>query len=463
MKKSISIIGGGFAGTLLARQLIERTNLFKIYLFNHTSELAKGVAYDCNQNTALLNVVASKMSAFPDDNEHFLNWCLNHSNYKNASKSVVGSAFLPRKIYGEYLKSIWEETKTLANEKDCELEIVSEKVTTINKSENQFTLGTPNEKFQSNYCVLATGNEQPGIPKNIAESFLLGEYYFANPWKIDFSKINYSLPLLIIGNGLTMVDTVLSLRENNFHQKIISISPNGFNILPHRNFNLDFKSQLATIQTPISLLELVHLFNQEIKILRTFGVSPEPIIDAFRPNVAKVWQQFSEEEKAKFMGRVRHIWGVARHRIPFVSYDKIMKEQINQQLEILAGKLVEIKQSSEGNKLTLWDKRLKKNKEFVVGSIINCTGPETKITATKNELLNQLFKDGIISQDSLNLGLRANTSSFRTINAENQENECLFAIGSLLKGELWESTAVNELKNQAKELAVLLTNELPKT
>jgi uncharacterized NAD(P)/FAD-binding protein YdhS len=463
MKKSISIIGGGFAGTLLARQLIERTNHLKIYLFNHTSELAKGVAYDCNQNTALLNVIASKMSAFPDDSEHFLNWCLNHPNYKNASKSVVGSAFLPRKIYGEYLKSIWEETKTLANEKDCELEIVSEKIITIDKSENQFILTTAKEKFQSNFCVLATGNEQPGIPKNIFESFLLGENYFANPWKIDFSKINYSFPLLIIGNGLTMVDTVLSLRENNFHQKIISISPNGFNILPHRNFNIDFKSQLATIQTPISLLELVHLFNQEIKILRTFGVSPEPIIDAFRPNVAKVWQQFSAEEKSKFMGRVRHIWGVARHRIPFVSYDKIMKEQINHQLEILAGKLVEVNQLNEGNSVTLWDKRLKKNKEFMVGSVINCTGPETKITATKNELLNQLYSDGIVSQDSLNLGLRANTSSFRTINAENQENECLFAIGSLLKGELWESTAVNELKNQAKELAVLLTNELPKT
>ena len=463
MKNSISIIGGGFAGTLLARQIIERTNQYIIYLFNHTSELAKGVAYDCNQNTALLNVIASKMSAFTDDNEHFLNWCLNHPNYKNESKSIVGSAFLPRKIYGEYLKAIWNETLLKANEKGSEIIVISEKVISIEKVENQFIVSTNEQKIGSDNCVLATGNEEPGKPKNCPDSLLTDSNYFSNPWKIDFSKINYSLPVLIIGNGLTMVDTVLSLREHHFTQKIISISPNGFNILPHRNFNLDFKSQLATIQTPISLLELVHLFNQEVKTLRKFGVSPEPIIDAFRPNVARVWQQFSEEEKAKFMWRVRHIWGVARHRIPFVSYDKIMKEQINQQLEILAGKLVELNQSNEGNKVTLWDKRLKNNKEFIVGSVINCTGPETKITATKNDLLKQLLVDGLISQDSLHLGLRANTETFRTINAENQENERLFAIGSLLKGELWESTAVNELKNQAKELAVLLTNELPKT
>jgi len=163
------------------------------------------------------------------------------------------------------------------------------------------------------------------------------------------------------------------------------------------------------------------------------------------------------------MGSVRHIWGVSRHRIPFISYDKIMKEQINQQLEILAGRLVEVNQLNDGNTVTLWDKRLKKNKEFLVGSIINCTGPETKVAATNNELLKYLLANGVISQDSLSLGLRANTSTFRTINSKNEENECLFAIGSLLKGELWESTAVNELKNQVKELAVLLTNELPKT
>ena len=162
MRNSISIVGGGFAGTLLARQIIERTKQYTIYLFNHTSELAKGVAYDCNQNTALLNVIASKMSAFPDDNENFLNWCLNHPNYKNESKSIVGSAFLSRKIYGEYLKSIWEDTKTHANEKGCELVVISEKVISIEKVENQFIVSTIEQKIESDICVLATGNEEPG-------------------------------------------------------------------------------------------------------------------------------------------------------------------------------------------------------------------------------------------------------------------------------------------------------------
>jgi uncharacterized NAD(P)/FAD-binding protein YdhS len=152
MKNSISIIGGGFAGTILARQLIERTSQVKIYLFNHSSEVAKGVAYDCNQNTALLNVIASKMSAFPDNNEHFLNWCLNHPTYKNDSKSMVANAFLPRKIYGEYLESIWEETKIRAQENECELTLSLSKenirIDTIDDDSITFSFHKDSEIYQ---------------------------------------------------------------------------------------------------------------------------------------------------------------------------------------------------------------------------------------------------------------------------------------------------------------------------
>jgi len=463
MKNSISIIGGGFAGTSLVRQLVERTTPIKITLFNFDSEISKGVAYGCLQNTSLLNVETSKMSAFADHPTHFLDWCANHPTYINDSKEIIGSSFMPRKIYGDYLHSIWLETIELAKSKKCELIIINEEVLALNLIENKLTVFTANNSHTFDKCVLATGNELPGKPKNLPNSFIESTNYFKNPWNIDFDKIDPALPVLIIGNGLTMADAVLNLRENHFQQKIISISPNGFNILPHRNFNFSFESALSTIQTPISLLELIHLFNLEAKKLKKFGVSPEPIIDAFRPNIQKVWRQFSDEEKSKFMRRVRHIWGVARHRIPFISYDKIMREQINQRLVILAGSVLELSETSAGNKVKIWNKRSLQEIEILVGSVINCTGPETNVLKSSNKLLKQLRHDGLISQDKLNLGLRVNYTNFKTINSKNEENQNLFAIGSLLKGELWESTATNELKNQAKELAVILTNELLKT
>jgi uncharacterized NAD(P)/FAD-binding protein YdhS len=140
-----------------------------------------------------------------------------------------------------------------------------------------------------------------------------------------------------------------------------------------------------------------------------------------------------------------------------------MREQINQRLVILAGSVLELLETNAGNKVKIWNKRSLQEIEILVGSVINCSGPETNVLKSSNKLLKQLHQDGLISQDKLNLGLRVNYTNFKTINSKNEENQHLFAIGSLLKGELWESTATNELKNQAKELAVILTNELLKT
>jgi uncharacterized NAD(P)/FAD-binding protein YdhS len=200
-----------------------------------------------------------------------------------------------------------------------------------------------------------------------------------------------------------------------------------------------------------------------MKNLKKVGVSPEPIIDALRPNTQKIWQQFTAEEKAKFMARVRHLWGVARHRIPFVSYDTIMKEQVNQQLNILAGKITSVQENKDGIEVKIWDKRTKHEVSVMVGAIINCTGPETNITKSNNVLLNQLYAEGIINQDPLFLGISTNCKNYKTLQKNGAENQNIYAIGSLLKGELWETTAVSDLRVQAKELAQELTKDIPKT
>ncbi|NCA20418.1 MAG: hypothetical protein EBS86_04695 [Crocinitomicaceae bacterium] len=463
MKTSIAIIGGGFSGTILTRHLIELNESICITVFNYNNKLSKGVAYDCNQKSSLLNVPAGKISAFSYDVNHFLKWCLKKETYKNDNPELIAGAFLPRQLYGEYLNEIWGETVKIAKEKTISLQVLDEKVNHLALEKNRIHLQTENSTYHFDKCVIATGNELPGKPKNIESEFLKSDRYFNNPWNVDYHKIDKSLPILIIGNGLTMVDIVLNLRDNKLYQKIISISPNGFNILPHRNFGFTYNGALANVKFPITLLELITLFNREMKNLKKVGVSPDPIIDALRPNTQKIWQQFTAEEKAKFMSRVRHLWGVARHRIPFVSYDSIMKEQVSQQLNILAGKITSVQENNDGIEVKIWDKRSKREISVIVGAIVNCTGPETNITKSNNVLLNQLYAEGIIDQDPLFLGININCNNFKTLQKNGAENQNIYAIGSLLKGELWETTAVSDLRVQAKELAQELTKDIPKT
>ena len=50
-------------------------------------------------------------------------------------------------------------------------------------------------------------------------------------------------------------------------------------------------------------------------------------------------------------------------------------------------------------------------------------------------------------------------TDFATIDAEGNPSEFLFAIGPLMKGTLWETTAVPELRGQAMRVAQLLLDD----
>src|ERR1700754_571625 len=103
--KRITIIGGGATGTLLAVNLIRHADeqSLVINIVEKNERFGLGVAYSTVQDYHVLNVPAGKMGAFPDDVEHFHKWLeAHHYEFKPTD-------FVPRRIYGEYLKKLfWE-------------------------------------------------------------------------------------------------------------------------------------------------------------------------------------------------------------------------------------------------------------------------------------------------------------------------------------------------------------------
>ena len=316
MTKRIVIIGGGFSGTMSVRHLVEQKKCkLSILIYNSNQDFSRGVAYNPESSKLLLNVVAGKMSAFPDKPNHFVEWCLVNEIGETNSIDLLKGSFLPRMTYGKYLSDVWFETQEIAVKNGHELNLIAEKATEIERYEDKFKIYSRTRIEFAEYIILATGNELPGNPQIKNVDFFKSNLYQQNPWRIDFSKISREEPILILGNGLTMVDTVMELRENGFQQKIVSVSPNGFNILPHRNFNFQYTGPIKDLKEDKSLLELLSLFKYELKKLNEFGISAEPLIDALRPNTQEIWQALTVEEKRIFMSRLRHHWGVARHRI----------------------------------------------------------------------------------------------------------------------------------------------------
>ena len=63
MKIKIGIIGGGFSGAMLARHLLNSKQNLEIYIFNNDAKFGRGIAYQAQIDSLLLNVPAGKMSA----------------------------------------------------------------------------------------------------------------------------------------------------------------------------------------------------------------------------------------------------------------------------------------------------------------------------------------------------------------------------------------------------------------
>lgn len=454
--KKIGIVGGGFSGMMTAVHLIRNTEEpIHLIIFEPSGIIGKGIAYNTYSKVHLLNVITEKMSAFKDEPHHFLNWVTQQSDYETIDRNILAISFLPRHLYGNYLATIWEEATALAQKKRVDITVIPKLVIDVDKTNDSITLYPENQaSIEVAECIIATGNQLPGHLNIENPTFYTTEFYFQNSWHhTAVNNLNESLPVFIIGNGLTMVDTIIGLLENHFSNDIIALSTHGYNILPHRHTGVKYASLVEELPENIDLYTIVRLLNKHLKRIHRFGLTPEPIIDSLRPYTQKIWMGLKHEEKKTFMNRLRHLWGLARHRIPQHVQDRILDLRLNQKLFIYAGKLQNISALNGEVWVDFYDKKEKIKKRLKVGRVINCTGPETNLEKINNSFLRQALQKGMLKQDALKLGIDADPITFEVRDQDNRLQPNLYTLGGNLKGVLWESTAVNELRDQALALA----------
>lgn len=471
MKKynaDIAIIGAGFSGTMILANLVRKTHVpCSVIIIDKKESFNKGIAYNPSSTLYLLNVPTKRMSAFPEDPDHFLNWVCTSENFSIHSRETLANSFLPREVYRQYLNSIWSETLVVANAKKIKVHCIYsfvENLTCHNKCFNLLT--EDNQKIIASQVALATGNQTPSNKVLKNKINYKNKRYFQNPWKTESTKsFESDLNILIIGNGLTMVDTTLGLVENNFQNKIYALSPNGFNVIPHLHNNIAYTFEVDLDDPNFSLSYLLRKVKNEVKKLNKLGITAEPVIDALRSKTQEIWKKLTVDEKKSFMRHLRHIWGVSRHRIAPQVYHKIQNLRINKKLVVIAGYIHNISDDHTHLTVKLFDKKNKRIKTIKVSRIINCTGPQTNLTETDSLLLNNLYLSGALSQDELKLGTRIDLNTFEIIASNNEKLSNFYTLGVNLKGELWESVAVPELKNQANAVAqnLILKLELMKS
>jgi uncharacterized NAD(P)/FAD-binding protein YdhS len=460
--KTIAVIGGGFSGTMLAVNLLNQApGAVRVIMIEKEPVTGKGVAYSTEDATHLLNVPAAKMSAFPDDPGHFIHWLEKNQAAREFNLEISPDSFLPRKIYGLYLQDILNE---VTGRHGSSLERIYSEAVALDLTGKGAVIFCKNEVSPGNFsvsadkAVLALGNYPPGNLPVADEAFYKSSNYFQDPWgKGVLRSLAKDSPVLLIGSGLTMVDLVLSLKESGHQGKIYVISKHGYLPLAHSKAP-SYPSFISEENLPGSFPGLFRLIRRQVESAREQGIDWRAVIDSLRPYSQKIWQALSVNERKKFMRYARHRWGVLRHRLP-PQTAKIFNELAGSgQVEVYGGTIKGFSETGNEIKVKFKPGGQEQLKEIKVSRVINCTGPEPDITRINQAIIVDLLNKGLIRPDPLRLGLDA-TPEGAVIGSTGQPSSVLFTLGPLLKGILWESTAVPELRVQALDLAELLLQD----
>jgi len=441
---TIAIIGGGFSGTILASELLRRGNrAITVVLIEREGCPGRGVAYSTDFAGHLLNVKVQDMSALADDRSHFLRWAREH--YHDQAQP---SDYLPRRVYGKYVES------TL-----CEA-IEGNPGRFEWKREEAFSI-TPAERgaavllrsgctIHADAVVLALGNFPPNdmtLPGQNGSS----RRFVPNPWSVSaLDKVAPDNSVLLIGSGLTSVDAAISLRACGFLGKIHMLSRHGLLPQTHKPTE-DWPARWDHASTH-RVRGLVRLIRTEVAKAERQNSDWRAVIDSVRPFAQNIWRSLPQQERRRFLRHLRAFWDVHRHRVAPEIGKLLETEMAERRLQIHAGRITEYRENGNIVEVSYRKRGMAESKKLYVDYVINCTGPCDDCRRVNSPLLSDLLDQKLVRPHPLFLGLDT-TDNGALLDAGGVPSGFLYTVGPLQKGNLWETIAVPEIREQASELA----------
>ncbi len=443
----VAIIGGGAAGILTAIGVLRGARQpLRVLLLESSLPLARGVAYSTSYAEHLLNVPAGKMSGFPDEPDDFLDYLVEISAFPGEEREELAARFVPRHHYAAYLRHrLQQALETSA----VRLDVRAERVLALDRTAAGFRLELGIGQHElAHQVVLATGNSLRPLPVRGASALPADRRVEAWDFAAVRSIVRHA-DVAIIGSGLSMADTVVSLLASEHKGRIHVLSRHALMPLPHaKGPAADYDPQ------PLLAMNL----RQRMRALRRHaadaaqrGIPWQSVMERIRPMGQALWQSLSFDDQRRFLRHVVRYWDVHRHRIAAPVHEQLMALKQEGRLQLHRGRL----QTAiiEGGCVCLGAlDRQRQPLQLDVQCVVNATGVEMRAQAMHNPLLQQLLGSGIARAGLHGIGIDS-TEDGHLINADGNAEPDIQVLGSLRIGRLWESLAIPELRAQAAKAA----------
>ncbi|MCW2787625.1 MAG: lycopene cyclase [Marmoricola sp.] len=462
-RPTVAVVGGGAGGALTAIHLLRtasrRETALSLVLIDPADRCGRGTAFGTSEDQHLLNVPASGMSALPEDPGHFVAW------REQAAFDTRGgpTAFVPRRQFGLYLEDLLaqaeRESEGLATVQHRRTRAVG-----VRRGPNGVAVTTSDgDEILADGLVVASGLPEAGVAW-APEALTASPFFVPDPWArgaleaIQRDRLGPA-DVLLVGTGLTAVDVTLSVTGdgNRADRRILAYSRRGR--LPRVHLA---EPKLAAIPDVADWgTDLVTL---EAEVRRYIAAVAEnsgdwrPAVDGLRFRVATLWQRLSAEDRAAFLAGPAADWNWLRHRMAPSSAVVLRELRAADRMRVHAGVVTGAEPLPTGGLRV----QLSNGDTRDVGWVVNCTGPQTDLRLIGNPLLDDLVRSrtgGALASTS-DEGLGLETDHGRLLDEAGSADAPIWTLGSLRRGELWESTAVPEIRAQAVNLAVAILDEV---
>lgn len=440
----VAVVGAGFSGTMVAIHLRRVLPADRpVLLCERSGDFARGLAYATANPDHLLNVRATNMSAFPDEPEHFSRWVEARGPEDSAGiRATPAGTFVARGLYGSYLADLL--SAATGPDDAGSLRLVHDAVTdlTATRAGADLVLGT-GRRLAVAGAVLACGN--------LRKAAAPGGTRAIDPWGTSpLDGLSHDRPLLIVGTGLTMIDAVSALRRRGFTGRIVALSRRGLLPQTHAPAPPWPTPGLAPDETR-SLLRLLVRIRAEIAAAAGAGLPWHSVVDSLRPLGNDLWRGLPPAERARFLRHLRAYWDVHRHRTAPPTAAMIARERHAGGLSVMRGKIAAIADRGDHALVTLRERGASATRDLEVQAILDASGV-SRSSDTDDPLLRRLMIAGQIRPDPLGLGLDV-ADDLSLVDTDGGNDRPLWTLGPLLRGTLWECTAVPDIRVQAATLA----------
>jgi uncharacterized NAD(P)/FAD-binding protein YdhS len=307
--------------------------------------------------------------------------------------------------------------------------------------------------------VLALGNPAscpaPGLSMQGLE-----DRWHLSPWFGDALRVRFpGERVLLLGTGLTAVDSLLALQSQETACEVSMLSRRG--ILPQVH-DLRVPDQAAPfLRNRGNLRLLLGELRAHIEAARQTDLCWRAIIDALRPISNDIWKELSGADRRRFLRHLKRYWEPHRHRMAPEIRARVDGYRASGALQIIAGRLQEVCSRGRTTQVRIL---LKQGGERVleVDRIISCTGIHESYTDSPRPLIHSLVENGLARANDVGIGFHTDGHG-ALLDANMSPSPVFFTLGPPRRGELFETTAVPEIRVQAEALAQYLMQGEPAT